>query len=522
MHLSPCLHPRIVRNRFTGEKIMIPCGKCDACCNLRTYMWSQKLVDESINWRYMIFFTLTYDENNCPLLFKSGKNKLNSLFRERNIKLSDGKFHSFLIDDRFTVALPSANNDFESKYYRSRKFYPYVRFKDIQQFIKRLRSRIDYYDKAENKDLKKIIYFIASEYGSQSLRSHYHGIIFTNSQWVASNFRGLLSASWLFGNKDFSFARSAEKSASYVAKYCCKSSDIPAIYDDPQIKQFYTFSRSFSFGSCILSDSQVLEVFNEASPTVPRYDFKNSCFVDVPLYKSIENRLFPRIRGFDKLSVSSRNQLYGIWQSFSYCSFKRFKTVCKRLVFKPRPLLNWTYDCLDYKHCLNAETLDYIKRCLLLDRDNASRGKDNDNNLKSLYYCSRKIVSFCVNRSVSLYYYVSQIDKYYKNKDAYRLNNQLQFEQEYSKFHPLSDLVWLFPAIVDELNNGICVSVDAFDYYFSKKYFNFVPLQQTFDWQISALSSSELRKNALKSEAVNESFDYSRFKTTMYLFEIID
>lgn len=165
--------------------------------------------------------------------------------------------------------------------------------------------------------------------------------------------------------------------------------------------------------------------------------------------------------------------------------------------------------------------MDYIKRCLMLDRDRAKIGKADDSSLKSLYYISRKIVRFCINYNYSVDYYVSKIEDYYKNKDAYRLKNQLAFEEEYSRYHPLNDLVWLYPVIVDDLNHGVCVSVDSFDYYFHQEEFKFVPLQKTFDWKVSSCRSAELRRKALCTEAVNQAFEYSRFSTTISHFEKI-
>lgn len=80
MNLSPCLHPKIVRNRFTGEKMQVPCGHCDQCKNLRSYMWSQKICDEMSLHKFNIFFTLTYDDNNVPMLVKQSRFRLVSLF----------------------------------------------------------------------------------------------------------------------------------------------------------------------------------------------------------------------------------------------------------------------------------------------------------------------------------------------------------------------------------------------------------------------------------------------------------
>lgn len=72
--------------------------------------------------------------------------------------LSDNKYHSFSVDDSISIDLhPYLVNcsDFDSKYYRSRKIFPYCRIDDVRNFLKRLRSKIDYYFPNENSESKK-------------------------------------------------------------------------------------------------------------------------------------------------------------------------------------------------------------------------------------------------------------------------------------------------------------------------------------------------------------------------------
>lgn len=49
---------------------------------------------------------------------------------------------------------------------------------ELQNFLKRLRARMDYYAEKEGTEPRKVRYFGVGEYGSKSLRPHYHLILF--------------------------------------------------------------------------------------------------------------------------------------------------------------------------------------------------------------------------------------------------------------------------------------------------------------------------------------------------------
>ena len=68
MHLSNCEHPKTIKNPYTGEVMVVPCGRCNTCINKKASQWIQRLDQESRCWKYTAFFTLTYDQDHMPIL----------------------------------------------------------------------------------------------------------------------------------------------------------------------------------------------------------------------------------------------------------------------------------------------------------------------------------------------------------------------------------------------------------------------------------------------------------------------
>lgn len=100
------------------KQVLFPCGKCLACRINRRREWTTRLLNEEVYSSSATFITLTYDNDHCPC--------------DNGLRLS-------------------------------------VSVKDIQDFLKRLRKKFP--------DCR-VRYFINSEYGPETHRPHYHGIIF--------------------------------------------------------------------------------------------------------------------------------------------------------------------------------------------------------------------------------------------------------------------------------------------------------------------------------------------------------
>ena len=150
-----CIYPITIKTQDAfGIDVnqSVPCGKCIECLKDRQNSWKIRLSEEARDHKYVYFFTLTYRDDSVPFSYDADGNKVN-----------------------------------------------HVNKVDIQLWIKRNRIKFERYFKRDI-DFK---YFICSEYGPNTGRPHYHGIIFTD---ISSTFITQMFNDWqeLYGFTNFS------------------------------------------------------------------------------------------------------------------------------------------------------------------------------------------------------------------------------------------------------------------------------------------------------------------------------
>ena len=101
-----------------GERIVVPCGRCAACFSTKRSHWSSRIEYEYRYSHDAHFVTLTYDDEHI----RQNEHGVYSVFKD-----------------------------------------------DVQKFFKRLR---------QNSIYGNIRYYLTAEYGSRTMRPHYHAIIF--------------------------------------------------------------------------------------------------------------------------------------------------------------------------------------------------------------------------------------------------------------------------------------------------------------------------------------------------------
>lgn len=198
-----CLNPINIRNpdREIGGTLTVPCGRCLACLSRRRAEWRVRMEIETMHSTSAYFITLTYDENNVP----------------RNTYRFGSNIDSFEIDsapaDTFIYSVRS------------------VRKTDVQKFFKRFRKFVSTLE-AENdtplEDRAKLRYFLVAEYGKNTLRPHYHFILW-NFPFGKGVLERALSEAWPFGI--FHIGGVDPESINYCAKYCLTKGDEPYLSD---------------------------------------------------------------------------------------------------------------------------------------------------------------------------------------------------------------------------------------------------------------------------------------------------
>lgn len=111
--------------------------------------------------------------------------------------------------------------------------------KDIQDFIKRLRQW-------QKNDASSIKYYAVGEYGGQTLRPHYHIIIFNadinfiEKSWSICTNKKLKTFSKI-GN--IHYGSLTEASVGYTLKYISKAKQIPLHSNDDRVPEFSLMSK---------------------------------------------------------------------------------------------------------------------------------------------------------------------------------------------------------------------------------------------------------------------------------------
>ena len=174
--MSFCSHPKVYNHR------LCPCGKCINCRRRRINDWSVRMdLENRCHNGHGLFCTLTYNDENLPE---------NTLLNK----------------------------------------------KDLQAFLKRLRSYCDYYG------LGKIKYFASGEYGDNgTIRPHYHIVIF--GLQFKKGVKDLIAKSWKNGFVDVK--KLSFQNCKYVAKYCNKTMQKDKVNNitGEVISEFVTMSR---------------------------------------------------------------------------------------------------------------------------------------------------------------------------------------------------------------------------------------------------------------------------------------
>jgi len=215
------LTPLVLKKYPDG--LQVPCGKCLSCRISKRREWSLRLYHELATSEDAMFLTLTYDDDHVP---------------------DNGS----------------------------------LRKKHVQDFIKRLRRQMEYYN-----DTRKIRYFLSGEYGDQTQRPHYHAILFNLS--LSDNDKQLIKDQWPLCDwtnphiAKNSFGTVTPDSIQYVAAYIDKkySGDLATqeYVDKGREPVFKLCSKGIGRDFCDLNGDQLYDnlytTMQGVKMSLPRY-----------------------------------------------------------------------------------------------------------------------------------------------------------------------------------------------------------------------------------------------------------
>ena len=384
-NINSCLNPKLIYNKYTDTKMYVPCRKCFRCRDTYGSEWSRRCENECKQHRYSLFVTLTYDNDHIPLfepMIDDDGNLMSAWCSNRGFE--NGKFIS---SDIARSCPPKGMEDTIC--------FAYPCKKDIQDFLKRLRSCIDYNlnrpkielltDKSKFINENRLRYFICSEYGPRTFRPHYHAIFWYDSEELQRHITRFIRETWQNGNSVIELVNNS--ASRYVAKYVNGDTRLPSFLRTEYTSTFHLASKQPYIGYC-KDDEEALydNVFN-GSYGQNRINKDTGTLEFVPTSRSLENRLLPKCKGYRTISHFERVRIYSL--AYDY----------KQQGLDYIALLPFSFDYAAYPH------VDI--------------------------HASLACLSFCEKFHTTPEIYVNLLEDYYYHKEMYLLRTQYEYQEIY-------------------------------------------------------------------------------------------
>lgn len=402
---SHCLNPKRIFNRYTKRFEYVACNECYACRNIRTSSMCHRVEQEIKSHRYSLFFTLTYNNDSLPRfeVFEDKKGcqqirpcgRLVSNYDRCPLVHSHRTEDPKLLIDSDVYAPYIQNDDCLNEFGVVSKY-------DVQCFLKRVRKKLSKI--YESKTESQFRYFISSEYGPSTLRPHYHGIFFFDSEKLLDTFPSVIVDSWglmertIGARNNFIFRPFASPAltrgyiklcdvgtAKYVASYVTGNDSVPKVLQTSVTKTFALYSQAPTLGSYKVDKTKMLEDVYNGTVKYDSVSFKNNGEVSVtcvPYTKSDLCTVFRKCRGYRDLSAYAKSLIY----SFVTNEYSQWKEKVTRLA---------QYDGFKSVKSFVRKNREYtLRHCLSSHPLYLALGMDDDSTWFASLYCHRMIEKY--------------------------------------------------------------------------------------------------------------------------------
>ena len=243
-----CLHPRVIKNKYTGDPVYVPCGTCEFCIHNKAIKAELKCNVQLAASKYCEFITLTYSTEYLPVgeFYKGSNGEVRFRCLPRDFVYSDSTVQGYTRDISFNdetfdfatqlseesvrllqekthlhyTSFPDGRRVYNRPYMEN--LIGYLNYRDIQLFLKRLNQNI------RSITNEKIYYYVVGEYGPTTFRPHFHVLFFFDSERLRQSFRQFVSKSWRFGDSDTQHVWST--ASCYVAGYVNSTVCLPNFF----------------------------------------------------------------------------------------------------------------------------------------------------------------------------------------------------------------------------------------------------------------------------------------------------
>lgn len=291
-----CVNGRYIRNKYTGQRLFVKCGKCHACLQQKAFSRSSRARSEVHDGDLVLSVTLTYYNKCLPYIKYTDFKNANDItpvkvYRDSRL-LHSGEVTS---GKQVLKEVYLSSKDGKIKIAkRKNNAIGVIYYKDVQDFVKRVRIRL-------SRTLgysPKVRFIAASEYGPKTFRPHFHVLMYAKKE-VISALRSACIQSWPYGDmQNPRRCEIAHDMANYVSSYINCGSDFPD-YLEKNFKPKHSFSKYFGHDTDLWKVSTLLDCADKCNfiKTVSRVSETGVRLVDFHAPQYIINSFFPKFKG---------------------------------------------------------------------------------------------------------------------------------------------------------------------------------------------------------------------------------
>ena len=127
-----CSHPKVITTP-TNRRLVVPCGKCLACLSQKANQNKRVLESEFNSHKYCLFVTLTYDEQNIPLMDVIPVSGQTYIYDCYSVYTGEYLMQTKISNYDLNKVRIKANHN---------GLLPYCENSDLQKYIKRVRKHL--------------------------------------------------------------------------------------------------------------------------------------------------------------------------------------------------------------------------------------------------------------------------------------------------------------------------------------------------------------------------------------------
>lgn len=406
-----CSNPKVITTP-DNKTLVVPCGHCLACLSQKANSNRRVLECEFKSHKYCLFVTLTYTDANIPLMDLVKVDGYPYLYDVYSVATGEYLMQTKITGyDLFKLKQKCNHNG----------YLPYCENKDLQNYIKRVRKHLYKYTN------EKIRYYAISEMGQLHYRPHFHLLLFFDQRTTFCNIRKVCNSCWSFGHVDTQLPKDQRASSRYLAQYLNSTISLPSIFKERKIRPrvFHSSHLGFNIDSVLAKAIKEQDYIRIVRYGARRMDFDWSDDI-YPKWRSLENYLFPKCKGYSLLSNIMRLRAYNL---YPYLRIKYFqgKDVTCREITKHVYHLYFNNSLTEYE----------INRIFIGQVGNEVLPPSQENFMAALY-CSRHFSRLCCWLCISEQRLLSIIDGYYQFRDQYNLTKWYELLQEISTLEQYS------------------------------------------------------------------------------------